>query len=105
MSIRFVFVVTGAILASALFAWYVKGDLEMGWLAMGPIIVGFSVLASAAGSLLLPGGFPRVLPLEVDEERRLDDYRPAHLSSGGRWVRFSASIRSSSSSEKCRPWR
>lgn len=53
-------VVIGAVLLAALFAWYVKGDLEMAWLWVGPTIVGVTLLLVGMGSVVtLPPGFPR----------------------------------------------
>ncbi len=52
-------IVATAILLAAGFAWYMKGDLEMGWLVVWPLIVGVTVLVAGVGSFLLPPGFPR----------------------------------------------
>jgi hypothetical protein len=60
MSFKFALVVVGAIAVALLFAWYVKGDLEMGWIVMMPAIVAVTVVSALIGSLLLPAGFPRV---------------------------------------------
>ena len=59
-STRFALVVLGAIALALLFAWYVKGDLELGWLVAMPAIVGVSVASAFVASLFLPAGFPRV---------------------------------------------
>lgn len=57
---RFVLVVTTTLVLAALTAWYLKGDLEMGWIAVGPIIVAVTVgSALMLAWILLPPGFPR----------------------------------------------
>lgn len=57
---RFVLVVSTTLAVATLYAWYMKGDLEMAWLAIGPLIVGGTVLlALMLAWLLLPAGFPR----------------------------------------------
>jgi hypothetical protein len=57
---RFVLVVTTTLVLAALLAWYLKGDLEMGWIAVGPIIVGVTAaIALGLAWILLPPGFPR----------------------------------------------
>lgn len=57
---RFVGLVTAGLLLSALFAWWIKGDLEMGWLVAWPVIIGVTVILVGLGSFALPRGFPRV---------------------------------------------
>src|SRR5687767_4171606 len=51
-----------------------------------------------------PGGV-MMLAFQVDEEGGFDDYRPAHLSSGAWSAARVASMRLSSSAEKCPPLR
>jgi hypothetical protein len=60
MSFKFSLVVLAAIAAALTFAWYVKGDLEVGWLVAMPAIVAVTIVVALVGSLSLPAGFPRI---------------------------------------------
>jgi hypothetical protein len=56
----FTAVVFLAVLVAVTFAWYVKGDLEMGWLVAMPAVAAVTLVAALIGGLFLPRGFPRV---------------------------------------------
>ncbi len=56
---RFGLVIIPALVLAALFAWLVKGDLEMGWFVAGPAIAVVALGLALLGSVVVPPGFAR----------------------------------------------